>query len=210
MKFIWRYIAHEDPLVATGNLVALVLGYNTPLYPLYLLWVTGQSGLPWVLLTLCVCPFFLAVPAISRISSLGSRLLLAMAGTLNTIFCTWLLGTATGTELFLIPCFMLAALLFRPNERLAITCAVLPPTLAFFLDSHYPAPRLAYTATQAQAILRLDAASVGTLAFFIGFVFAKLLPQSTKAQSAPHDPETARSPQPHPSPPLTAKRPPAA
>jgi hypothetical protein len=210
MKFIRRYIAHEDPLVATSNLIALVLGYNTPLYPLYLFWVTGQSGLPWVLLTLCVCPFFVIVPAISRILPLGSRLLLAIAGTLNTIFCTWLLGTGTGTELFLIPCFMLAALLFRPNERLAIACAALLPALAFFLDSHYPDPRFAYTVAQAQAILRLNAASVGTLAFFIGFVFAKLLPASTKAQSAPHDPETVRSPLQHPSLPPIAKLPPAA
>ena len=193
MSFIWRYIAHDDPLVATSNLIALVLGYNTPLYPLYLLWVTGKGGLPWTLLTLCSCPFFLAVPAMSRVSPLASRLMLCCVGTLNTVFCRWLLGAASGVELFLIPCMALAALLFRPHERLAMGCAALPPVLAFFLDGQYGQPLVAYTGAQAHAILRLNAGSVGTLMFFIGFVFAKLLSAPTTAPSAPNDRETARS-----------------
>jgi hypothetical protein len=193
MSRIWRYVAHDDPLVATANLIALVLGYNTPLYPLYLLWVTSKGGLPWSLLTLCSCPFFLAVPAMSRVSPMASRLMLCCAGTLNTVFCAWLLGTATGVELFLIPCIALAALLFRPHERLAMACAALPPALAFFLDGYYGQPLVAYTGVQAHAILRLNAASVGTLMFFIGFAFAKLMPDATKAPFAPRDRETARS-----------------
>jgi hypothetical protein len=173
MKFLWRYIAHDDPLVATVNLVAFVLGYNTPLYPLYLLWVTGQASLPWSLLTLCSCPFFLAIPACARVSARGARILLPVVGTANTVFCTWLLGPATGTELFLIPSITLAALSFRADERLAMLITVIPAILAFFLSSHYGAPLIAYNAVQSHAILRLNAASVATLSLFIGVVFAR-------------------------------------
>jgi len=174
MKMLWRYIAHEDPLVATTNLTALVLGYNTPLYPLYLLWVTGQSGLPWSLLTLCSCPLFLAVPALARFSPRSARIMLPVIGTLNTVFCTWLLGPASGTELFLIPSVTLAALSFRAGERKAMLIAVAPAILTFFLGGHYGATPLAYSAAQSHAILRLNAASVGTLSLFIGVIFARL------------------------------------
>ena len=36
------YLAHPDARVATGNLVALVLGWNTPFYPLWLRWAAGS------------------------------------------------------------------------------------------------------------------------------------------------------------------------
>jgi len=198
MRAIWRYIAHDDPLVAACNLVALVLGYNGPLYPLYLFWVTGKPGLPWALLTLCSSPIFLLIPTISRMSPRAARLLLPIVGTLNTIFCTWLLGAATGTELFLFPSAALAALLFRPSERLAMACAVSFPILAFFLSGHYAAPPLAYSAAQAHAVLRLNAGSAGTLSIFIGLVFAKMLPPPTTAPLSRRDRETARSPLQHP------------
>ena len=192
MRLIRRYIAHDDPLVATANLIALVLGYNTPLYPFYLFWVTGTAGLPWALLTLCSCPFFLAIPALSRSFPLASRLMLCFVGALNTIFCTWLLGAATGIELFFLPCLALAALLFRADERLAMACAALPPVLAFFLVSHYGVPPVAYTAVQAHAVLRLNASSVGTLIVFVGVVFARLVPKpagvSTSRRREPHLP----------------------
>jgi hypothetical protein len=174
MKMLWRYIAHDDPLVATTNLAAVVLGYNTPLYPLYLLWVTGHSGLPWSLLTLCSCPFFLAVPALARLSPRFARIMLPVIGALNTIFCTWLLGPASGTELFLIPSITLAALSFRAGERASMVIAAAPAIVAFFLSGHYGATPLAYSAAQSHAILRLNAASVGTLSLFIGVIFARL------------------------------------
>jgi hypothetical protein len=126
------------------------------------------------LLTLCSCPFFLAVPAFSRVSPLGARLVLPVIGTVNTIFCTWLLGPATGTELFLLPSITLAALSFRANERFAMAASAAPAILAFFLSGHYGAPLLAYTAAQSHAILRLNAASVGTLGLFLGIVYARL------------------------------------
>ena len=66
MKTLWRYVAHDDPLMAAGNMIALVLGYNTPLYPVYLVWIAGWGALPGALLTWCVCPFFLVVPWLSR------------------------------------------------------------------------------------------------------------------------------------------------
>lgn len=97
------YVAHPDPLAATGNLVALVLAGNAPFYPLYVAFVAGTGGMPWLLLTLLSFPFFLAVPALARIQSRLGRVALALMTTGNTVFCTWVLGEPSGIELFLLP-----------------------------------------------------------------------------------------------------------
>ena len=174
MKALWRYIAHDDPLVAAGNMVALVLGYNTPLYPIYLWWIAGWSVLPAALLTWCVCPVFLAVPAISRRSPLAGRIVLPLAGTANTVFCTWLFGEASGTQAFLFPCVALAALLFRPRERAAMLAVAAAPIAAYLcLTGHYPAPLHAFTAPQAHMVAGLNIASAGILGLFMGAVFAR-------------------------------------
>src|SRR5512140_655674 len=53
---------------------------------------------------------------------------------INTVFCTWLLGERSGTELFLIPCAMLASLLFGAKERCRmLTLAALPLCAYIFL-----------------------------------------------------------------------------
>ena len=149
--------------------------------------------MPWVLLTLCSCPLFLAVPAVARRAPRAARLMLVGVGTLNTVFCTWLLGLASGTEMFLVPCILLSALLFRPRERVAMAGAALLPLLAFCLSGYYGVSPVVYSPAQAHAVLRLNAGSVGTLCFFIGFVFARLLADSTRAPPAPRDRETVRS-----------------
>ena len=111
------YAANDEPLAAAGNKVSLVLAGNTPFYPLYVAAVAGTDGMPWLLMTLFAFPFFLMVPAISRHYPFLGRATLALAGAINTVFCTWLLGERSGTELFLIPCAMLASLLFGAKER---------------------------------------------------------------------------------------------
>lgn len=151
-----------------------MLCYNGPFYPLYLLWATGRMGLPWTLLVLWAAPFFAAVPAVSRRFPLAGRLLLTSVGTINVVFCTWLLGEASGTELFLIPCVALASLLFRPGERVAMGVAAALPFAAYFLLSgHYGTAWVDYTPAQLHAVFRLNAGSVGTLMFFIGIVVAR-------------------------------------
>jgi hypothetical protein len=174
MKALWRYIAHDDPLVAACNTIALVLGYNTPLYPVYLVWIAGWGALPGALLTWCACPFFLAVPWLSRRSPLAARMMLPAVGTVNTVFCTWLFGAATGTALFLIPSVTLAALLFRPRERVAMLCVAALPVVAYCLmPPDMKAALPIFSAQSARGVFGLNAASVGILGLFMGAVFSR-------------------------------------
>jgi len=112
-----RYMAAEDPRIADTNLIAMVLAWNTPFYPLYVLASAGAAMQPGAWLTLPVFLVFLAVPAVTRRYPLAGRVLLVAAGIANTLYCTWLLGEAAGTWLFLLPCAALAPLLFRRTER---------------------------------------------------------------------------------------------
>ena len=139
--WLGRAIGHPDGLAATANLVAVVIAWNTPFYPLYVWWAAGPSGMPWALLSLCSLPFFLAVPVIARRSSLAARVALPLVGTANTVFCTWLLGEAAGEQLFLLPCAALGAMLFRPAERAPMLILSVLPLVAFLaLQGRYPAP----------------------------------------------------------------------
>jgi hypothetical protein len=56
--------------------------------------------------------------------------MLTVAGIGNTLFCTWLLGEASGTQLFLLPCVTLAALVFRRTEPIALFSMLGFPILA--------------------------------------------------------------------------------
>jgi hypothetical protein len=167
------YAANDEPLAAAGNKVALVLAGNTPFYPLYVSAVAGNDGMPWTLMTLFVFPFFLMVPAIARRDPLLGRAMLALAGTINTVFCTWLLGERSGTELFLIPCITLASLLFGAGERRwMLPLAALPLGAYIFLHGQYGAPPFLYRDEAYSALFAMNAISVGTLSIFLGIVFS--------------------------------------
>ncbi|HEX7565243.1 MAG TPA: hypothetical protein VF396_18640 [Bradyrhizobium sp.] len=169
------YAANDEPLAAAGNKVALVLAGNTPFYPLYVAAVAGTDGMPWLLMTLFAFPFFLMVPAISRHYPFLGRATLALAGAINTVFCTWLLGERSGTELFLIPCVMLASLLFGAKERRwMLTLAALPLCAYIFLHGNYGAPPYLYRDDAYAALFSMNAFSVGTLSIFLGIVFSGL------------------------------------
>src|SRR4051794_4522188 len=175
------YAAHQEPLAAAGNKVALVLAGNTPFYPLYIAWLAGSDGLPWLLLTQLALPFFLAVPAIARCNPLLARVMLPLTGTINTVFCTWLLGERAGVELFLIPCITLASLLFDAGERrLMLLVAVLPLGAYYFLHGHYGAPPHLYAAESYAALFSMNAISVGMLSIFLGIVFSGLYGKPAK------------------------------
>jgi len=123
------YAAHPDPATAAANLIALVVAWNGPLYPIYAILLIGRAGLP-SLGTMAASPFFFAIPWLARRSAIAGRAALPLIGTLDAIWCAKLFGTAAGMELFLLPCIVLAALLFRPRERrlglLIIALAIAP------------------------------------------------------------------------------------
>lgn len=88
VRHIWdrvaAYAAHDDPMVAACNLVALVVASNQPFYPLYVYWAVSDHVWP-TFLTFLSTPFFLAVPAVARRYSKTGRALLPLAGIGNTI-----------------------------------------------------------------------------------------------------------------------------
>jgi len=168
-SLVRRYAAAEDPRVAAANLVALVLAWNTPFYPLYLIGAAGVAMSEAAWLTLCAFPVFLAVPAITRWHGTWGRVLLVTAGTGNTVFCTWLLGEASGTSLFLLPCITLAALLFRRSERVALFAFLaLPMAIGVAMSGRYPFSAFACTGAACAAIVWLNAVSAAILLAFLG------------------------------------------
>lgn len=176
---IWRrviaYAAHDDPLVRACNLIALVVASNQPFYPLYVYWTVSEYISP-TFFTFLSTPLFLVVPALSRRSSIAGRALLPFAGVANTVVSAKAFGQASGVEIFLIPCALIAAAFFRPSERLiAFSLIGLAIFVYLGLDGAYGAPVHLYTASQYTAFLRLNAMSAGMLTVFIGLVAAELL-----------------------------------
>lgn len=175
------YAANDEPLAAAGNRVALVLAGNTPFYPMYVVGLAGSDGLPALLMTQFVFPFFAMVPAIARRSPLLARIVLSLAGTVNTVLCTWLLGERSGTELFLIPCISLSSLLFGAGERLwMLPLAGLPLLSYILLHGHYGSPPHLYPDAGYAALFSMNAISVGTLSIFLGIVFSGVYPATSK------------------------------
>jgi hypothetical protein len=166
------YIAHPDPLVSAGNLIAIVVAWNQPFYPLYLYFVVGPDiGVSF--LTFLSTPFFVAVPAVARRHPLLGRALLPVAGIANTIISAKAFGEASGVEMFLAPCVTIAALSFRRSERW-VMLALVGVGLATYLCLHgrYGAPLHLYRAEEYARFFGLNAFSVLTLAAFVGITFA--------------------------------------
>lgn len=169
------YIRHPDPRVAAANAVALLVASNQPFYPLYVFWLVSPDITP-VWFTFLSTPFFLAVPAVARWNGPTGRALLPLAGIGNTVLSAWLFGTASAVEIFLIPCGVLALLLFRPEERLV---GLLLTSLAFgaylVLHDAYGPPMATYDATEYAALARLNVMSASALTMFVAVLFSNLL-----------------------------------
>ena len=169
-----RLTAHPDKLTETGNFVAVVLAWNAPFYPFYIWLLAGGASLPSSLLTAFSLPVMAAVPAVSRRSGVAGRAMLCLAGTANSVWCAWVLGEPAGVALFLLPCIMLAALLFRAEEWQVYAPLVALPMLAgWFMPGRLPPPPHTYTAAQYGHLLNMNAASVAVLIAFLGYIFAR-------------------------------------
>jgi len=172
-----RYIAHDDPLTGALNKVAMVLASNTPFYPLYLWAVLGRDASPVILLTLCSFPFWAVMPAIARRNGLAGRVFLTVVGTLNTIWCSVILGFDSGTALFLIPCIVLGTLGFHQRERkLSLAISALPFIAYGFLRIANIAPLRLYDQAEYSSLITLNGFSVACLIGFLGLAFATARP----------------------------------
>jgi hypothetical protein len=177
MNNIWMrrftdYVAHPDMRTALANMVALLIVSNQPFYPLYVYWIVGNPA--WItVVTFLSTPFFFAVPAVARRNSLAGRILMCVAGTLNTVLCMWAFGTASGVELFYLPCILLGAILFRPTEKLAaLFCVGLPMVAYLVLHGRLGAPLHVFSADEYTSLVSLHAFSVGCLIALIGYSFS--------------------------------------
>jgi hypothetical protein len=180
----WRiaaYDAHDDPMVAACNLIALVVAFNQPFYPLYVDWAVSDHIWP-TFFTFLSTPLFLAVPAVARRYSKTGRALLPVAGMANTMLSAKVFGVASGVEIFLIPCALIAATFFRASERF-VAFALIGAALIIHLglNGRYGAPVHIYTTAEYQAFFRLNVLSAGTLCVFVGIIASGVISRVSSA-----------------------------
>ncbi len=212
--WVRAYCDHPDPRVAASNAIALMVGANGPLYPIYVWLLVGRDFWP-SLLTLLSTPLFCLVPAIARRSSLAGRVMLPIVGIINTLVCIKALGEPSGVALFLLPCIVIPALTLRPRERVLQLILVSLPSVIYLLGrGRYGAALSPYTAQQYAALASLNTTSVMGFSGFLGLVFAGVLTRAEAAAASGLDSATPEpgSPAPWPPPhnPSPPHRPPAA
>ena len=173
------YTDNPDPLAKIAGTIALVIASNQPFYPLYLHWIVGTAAWPaW--LSLLTMPLFLAVPPLAKRNALAGRALMVLAGVINTVLCVKVLGVQTGVELFLLPCALIAAALFRPNERIiTLPLLALPFIVYLLIDGLLGSPLKIYSDADYASIIRLHAVSVASLTALIGILFAGISPNAS-------------------------------
>jgi hypothetical protein len=161
---------HADPLSEAANKIALLLAGNTPFYPLYLWFILGRGGWPWLLLTALSTPFFAATLWLARRHSLGARAWLCAWASLNTAWVAWLLGPRAGVALFFLPCLVLAVLIFRTREfaaRAPLTALPFALYLALLWAPHSP---VVITPSAYASLFRLNALSVALLSVVLPYL----------------------------------------
>jgi hypothetical protein len=173
---LWRrvtdYAADDDRLTAASNRLALILASNQPFYPLYVRWVTGETN-PLVALTFLSTPLFIASPWIAKSFPGVGRLWFPTVGAINTFFCAFVFGKASGVEFFLAPCLVIAALSCRARERraLAVYVAALVGTF-MLLHGRYGPPLFQADSAQLAALRSLNTYSAAILSVIAAWMLA--------------------------------------
>jgi len=156
-----------DALTASSVTIAWVIFANKPFYPLYVWWFVGNGAMA-ALGTLIAAPLFLAIPFLARRSPLVARAALPIIGTIDTLWETWLFGAASGTELFLAACMVLAAVSFYAREiwwQRGVAVAIF---LAFFAaHGRLGGPLYPWTADELGKLLNINIFAVASLLTFI-------------------------------------------
>ncbi len=166
------YIAHPDPLMEAGNLLAFVIGSNQPFYPIYLAFIAGTGA--WRALPLLASmPFFLAVPLLARRSPLGARLLLIIASLANIVAAIAMIGAQSGLAVLFVPAAAMAAMLFRDREKL-VMLALVGLSMAGWLLTGDMGPD-AFRAAEYASMQRLNAMSAIGLCGVIGVALSAAL-----------------------------------
>ncbi|MGD9481346.1 hypothetical protein [Shinella sp. G-2] len=178
------YAYNRDPRVAAANVISLLVASNQPFYPLYLFWLVS-SDITAAWFTFLSTPFFVTVPAVARWNDAAGRALLPLAGIGNTMLSAWLFGTASAVEIFLVPCGVIALLVFRPRERVVgLALAALAFGIFLLLHDAYGQPLARYDAAQYAALARLNLVSASMLTAFVAILFSGILAQAERSADA--------------------------
>ena len=169
------FARHRDPLTEASNWVAILIGTHLPFWPLYVRWSAGAQAFPTALWSAALTPLFLVIPLLSRRSGLLARVVTPLAGIANTIFTVWILGSNSGTVLFLGPCAALAAFSFRRSERWLMLALTTLPLIAYFALGHWPpVPLHHYDAEAARSLFVLNVISVCVIVAAFGWLQADI------------------------------------
>jgi len=176
-----NYIAHPDPAAAMANFIAILIVWNGPFYPIYVIALVGWAGLP-SFLTMLSTPFFFSVPWLMRRDTRLGRAAMATIGIANTAWSIKLFGAASAVNLFLLPCMMMGALLYRRSERRLMLAILGLAITAFFAPAElYGAVILPLTAEAEARLANLNLVSVTMLTAVIAMQFAVTLRGVDKA-----------------------------
>ncbi|MFZ4787409.1 MAG: hypothetical protein ACOYLL_04935 [Beijerinckiaceae bacterium] len=163
------FVAHRDPRMAYGNLIAVMVGSNQPLFPLTLYLVLGDAARPslWGMISML---FFCAVPLVARSNVSAAKLLLSLYASLHTAAYVLLMGQGAGFELYFLPCILLSALLFPARQRLLgwALCAV--PALLFFAVQRLAGQAGQFGAEAVASLWQVNAISVACLTAMMGML----------------------------------------
>ncbi len=172
IRWLRAYTRSDDPYVSACNTIAMVIAWNQPYYPLYLLWIVGRDawvGIPDAFSGL----LFFAIPAIARRSALLGRIAMVVFSVANVAFCSMMLGEAAGVQLLYLPCGMLAAMLFPWRERFVmLPMAALPLAVWYETRGRLDIPPIRFSADAYASLFTLNAVSAGALMVFFGWLLA--------------------------------------
>lgn len=189
-----RYADDEDSLIRVSNRLALILAANQPFYPIYVWKITGALD-PTLALTLVSTPFFLAAPWVAKRLPKAGRLYFPAVGAVNTFFCASIFGAASGVELFLLPCLVIAALSCRRADLPRLGGFATALIGAFlFLHGRFAAPGYLKGREPYEALFSLNAYSAAMLSAIAAWMFssalnAKVIAREEQTVSPPDSPQ---------------------
>lgn len=154
---------------------AWIILINKPFYPLYVWALIGAHAALLSCATLLLAPLYFVVPYLAHGTEWRARLALPLVGLGDTIYATKMIGPAAGTELFLLPCALLAIVGFSARE--AFTCRVLVVVLYLVyaaLHGRYGGPLQDWAPDELARLFSLNGFAVASLVAFIGLRFARV------------------------------------
>lgn len=163
----------DEARLAASVATAWIVLANKPAYPLYVWWFAGEGVLASTA-TMLTAPLYVAVILLARRSGFAARLALAIVGLADTLFETKLFGGASGTELFLAPCALLAALAFGEGEtRWSRGLAVLIGAAFAVTHGRFGPPLHPWSAPALVRLASVNAYAVVSLSVFILWRFPR-------------------------------------